>query len=209
VGVSVGLQSDYLYRGRTLSDGRPALTLNASYDHRSGLYAGGALTAQQTRRDGMEIINRVAYAGYVARPKTGPAWDLGVTNSHVVDYRFGERTFDYSEAYAGLLTDHVSLRVYYAPDYYDSGIRTLYTDLGAAIRPTQDMRLFGHVGALTPVGGRRGPGARRTRYDFSAGVARRVRSWEFSLSWARVAPAVYVGGRKERDTLVAGAAYFF
>lgn len=210
VGISVVLQSDYRYRGRSASDEQPTVSLNLSYDHDGGFYAGGSAILQDTRENGIEVLGRVVYAGYVMKPRRGPALDLGLTNRHVTEYRFGERTFDYSEAYAGLLTDHVSFRVYYAPDYYGSGIHTVYADLGVAAQPRADLRVFGHVGALSGVGGRNGPGARRVRYDFSAGAAYRFEDLEFSLTWTRTAPSVRSGGRRQRpDALVVSAAFFF
>jgi uncharacterized protein (TIGR02001 family) len=210
VGVSAVLQSDYRYRGRSLSDGRPTLSLNLAYDHASGAYAGASAIFQDSREYGVGMLGHVIYAGYVFEPARGPALDIGMTHTHVVEYRFGKRKSDYAEAYAGLLTEHVSFRVYYAPDYYESGIHTIYADLGLAIRPAPDMRLFGHVGALSGVGGRNGPGARRVRYDFSVGAARRFDNLELSLTWTLAAPTVYARGRRQRpDALTLAAAYFF
>ena len=204
------LQSDYRYRGRSLSDKRPTLSLNLSYDHASGAYAGGSAILQDSREYGVQMLGHITYAGYVFKPVHAPALDLGVTHTHLVDYRFGKRNFDYTEAYAGVLKDYASLRVYYTGDYYESGIHTVYADLAVAIQPTPDLRLFGHVGALSGVGGRNGPGARRVRYDVSAGAARRFDNLELSLTWTLMAPTVYVRGRRQKpDGLSFAAAYFF
>jgi hypothetical protein len=156
------------------------------------------------------MLGHITYAGYVFEPARGPALDLGLTHTHVVDYRFGKRRFDYTEAYAGVLADYVSFRVYYTPDYYESGIHTVYADLGLAIQPAPDLRLFGHVGALSGVGGRNGPGARKVRYDFSAGAARRFDNLELSATWSLTTPTVYLRGRRQKpDALTLAAAYFF
>jgi uncharacterized protein (TIGR02001 family) len=210
MGMSASFQTDYIYRGRSLTEGRPALTVAASYDHDSGLYAGASATAQNVAgEEGVEIINRVIYGGYVVQPKAGPAVDLGVTSVRTVSYRNRRRAFDYQEVYAGVLSDHLSFHLHYSPDYYESGIHTIYADLGAVIRPTEETRLFAHAGALTGVGGRRGPGSRKTRYDFSLGAARRFDNLELSLTWTRMAPALRFGGERDRDALVAGVAFFF
>ena len=209
VGASVGLQSDYVYRGRSLTDGRPALTLSAAFDHPTGLYAGVGVTARDTPRNGVDLADAVLYAGYAQTLGAGAALDLGISQTRTVSYRPARRTFDFRELYAGVATEHASLRVHYAPDYYDSGVATLYVDAGAAIRPSETLRLFAHAGALTPIGGRRGPFLRRTRYDLSVGIARRLGDAELSLTWTRLAPAQRIGGRRERDAIVVGAAYFF
>ena len=211
MGAGLTLQSDYRYRGRSVSDERPALTFNLSYDHRSGAYLGGNVTAGETRNDGVQALRYVTFAGYAVRPAAGPAFDVGVSNYHVADFRLRKRTFDYTEVYGGVLTDHLSFRLHYAPDYYESGAKTVYADLAGTLRPRPSVRLFAHAGMLARVGGRYSPGAPRRRYDFSAGVAKQFANCELSASWTRVDPPVsYANGEKEkRNALVLAASYFF
>jgi uncharacterized protein (TIGR02001 family) len=211
VGASLTLQSDFRYRGRSISDEKPALTFNLAYDHESGVYLGGDVTAGDTATGGVRVLRHVAYAGYAVRPKTGPAFDVGVANYHVADFRAGKRTFDYNEVYAGLLGDRLSLRAHYAPDYYESGVKTLYVDLSGALRPRPDVRLFAHAGVLTRVGGTYNPGARYTRYDFSAGVAKQFGDCEISATWSRYDPSLDPARsrREKRSALVLAASYFF
>ncbi len=192
-----------------MSDQKPALSLNVSYDHRSGAYLGGVITGGPTRYDGMEVLRHVTYAGYAITPRRGPSFDVGVSNYHVADYRVRRRTVDYTEVYAGVLTDHFSVRVHYAPDYYDTGAKTIYADLGASLRPAESIRLFAHAGLLTPVGGR--PGARRKRYDFSAGISKQFARTQVSATWTNIDPQVIYanGDRDKRNALVLTASYFF
>ncbi len=211
VGASVTLQSDFRYRGRSLSDEKPALGLNLAYDHASGAYLGATATAAKTSNDGIQLLRLVTYAGYVVKPRLGPALDLGFSNYRVADFRGPKRTFDYDEVYAGVLTDHLSFRLNYAPNYYESRIHTLYADLAATAKVRPDTRAFAHVGVLAAVGGRINPATRRKRYDFSAGVAKRLGRSELSLTWVGVSPqVVFSNGRKEaHDTLIVTASYAF
>ncbi len=211
LGLSASLKTDYRYRGRSLSDSRPTLGVNLSYDHPTGFYVGGSLLGVDTQRYGPRVLGYTDYAGYTARSASGPALDFGVTNSNVSYYKFGKRSFHYTEAYAGILTDHVAVRAYYSPSYFGQRVKTLYVDLSAAVRPTDDTRVFGHVGALTPLGGRRFPGSRRERYDLSAGVSQRIKDSELSFSVIHTAPdALNPALRKlEGDTVVLGLTYFF
>lgn len=210
LGANLTLQSDYRYRGRSISDEKPALTFNVAYDHDSGVYLGGNVTAAKTDDDGVQAVRYVTYAGYAIRPARGPAFDIGVSNYHALDYRGAKRTFTYSEIYGGVLTDRFSFRLHYAPDYYETGADTIYADLAGAVRPRPDVRLFAHAGVLTPLGGRT-RGGLRTRYDFSLGVAKQFADCEVSATWTRIDPqVVFAGGRREkRDALVLAASYFF
>jgi uncharacterized protein (TIGR02001 family) len=208
VAASASLQSDYRYRGRSLSDRQPTLSVDVAYDHPSGLYAGASAIAGRTEDHGVEMLGDIEYAGYAARPRKGPAWDVGVVRTSVTGFEPVKRTAEFSEVYAGVLTDHLSFRTYYADDYYELGFHTLYADVGAAVRPARNLRLFGHLGALVPVGSQ-GRG-RRTRYDFSAGVAATAGPNEVRVTWTRASPTViYPSGYRERGALVVGLKHFF
>jgi uncharacterized protein (TIGR02001 family) len=211
VGASVTLQSDYRYRGRSISDQRPALSLSLSYDHKSGAYLGGTLTAGETRYDGVRALRYVAYAGYALRPTAGPGFDFGVSRYHVADYRVRKRTAEYNEIYGGLLTDHFSFRLNYAPNYYQSGLKTVYADISGTVRPSDSIRLFAHAGMLAPVGGRNDPGARRRRYDLSAGVSKQFTKCEISATWTTIDPQVIFsdGSKDKQNALVLTLSYFF
>lgn len=211
LGAGASLQSDYIYRGRSLSEERPTAALNISYDHASGAYAGVSAIAVDTKRRGLQMLGHIDYVGYVRRSNTGPAWELGLSNANITYYKYGERSFRYAEVYGGILTDHMSVRAYYSPSYFGQDVKTLYVDVSGAVRPAPDWRLFGHVGVLTPVGGRTFPGSRRERYDLSVGVAAKLRNAELSLTASKVAPdTAYSGGAAfEGDAVTLGLTYFF
>ena len=202
-GASAALHSDYRYRSYSLSLERPAAALNLSYDHGAGLYAGGSLIAADTARRGWRPVLQLAYAGLARRPERGPTWDVGVSTLRVKYYDLPLRTVRYEEVYAGVVGEHASLRLAYAPDYFQTGRKTLYVDLGLAYRPAPDWRVFGHAGLLHPVGGRYSPGARRERYDLSAGVARRIGRAEILLQATTAGPGRARGLDKDGLALTA------
>jgi len=210
VGLSASLQSDYQYRGHSLSDRRPVVGLSLSYDHPSGAYAGVSLSAPDAS-DSERRLAVIDYAGYARRLMAGLALDVGVTDANIISYKVPKRRVEYQEVYAGLIGDHVSFHAHYSPNYLHTGSSTLYADLAGAVRPTPDTRLFAHFGALTPLVGPQVEGSRKVRYDASLGVARRFQHAELSLSWTTTFPAVVLanGQGQDRDTLVVGAAYFF
>jgi len=211
VGASVTLQSDYRYRGYTLSDRKTALAVNIAYDHASGLYAGGSAFAADTDLRGVRVLGEVAYAGYATRTGAGPSLDMGVSRSRFISYRGRKRAVEFTEVYAGLAGNHLSARVAYSPKYVGQEVETLYVDLSAAYRPAPDWRLFAHAGALIPLSGRSYPVGRRKRYDVTVGAARRIKACEVSVYVTSTSPAlIYPNGqRAERSALVVSASYFF
>jgi uncharacterized protein (TIGR02001 family) len=210
VAASVTLQSDYRYRGYTLTDRKAALALNLAYDHASGLYAGGTAFTADTTGYGPKVRGEVGYVGYAVRSGLGPTLDLGVSRSRFVSYRTRKHVAAFTEAYVGLAGDHLSARVAYSPKYLGQNVQTAYLDLGAVYRPAPNWRLFAHAGALVPLR-QANPIGLHKRYDLSAGAARRIRACELSAFWTYISPdLVYANGRRaERNALVVSAAYFF
>ncbi len=203
LGFSAAVESDYRFRGLSLSYGRPDLRLAMSYDHRSGAYAGLSLIASDDEGTGVRLLGYVDYAGYVLRPARGPAWEAGVTNMHV----HGPASYDFSEVYAGVVGDHVSARLYYAPHYFGRPWDTVYADLSGGKRLSAHWRAFGHVGMLTPLSGP----FRAERYDVRAGVAVSLRTYEVQMAWTRSNPVPDYPGRSVEagDGLMVTAATFF
>jgi uncharacterized protein (TIGR02001 family) len=209
VGASVGVHSDFRYRGRTLSDERPALSAAIAYDHESGLYVGGAVLAGEPKGEGVRLLRAVAYTGYATKTSAGPSLDVGVGAYRVVDYRGGfKRAYEYAEVYGGVATEHLTLRAHYSPDYYGSGLETVYLDLSASYRPVEGFRLFAHAGLLTYVGGRFDV---RDRHDFALGVAKSLGPVELAATWTRMEPQAYGPDREpeSQDALTLSVLYFF
>ncbi|QUD90483.1 TorF family putative porin [Phenylobacterium montanum] len=207
---SATLQSDYQYRGISLSEGRPTLSLNLAYDHSSGAYAGASAIAVDAAHDGVEMLGFTAYAGYSHRLAQGLSWEVGASNTNATDYDAVKYTVNYTELYAGLSSERVSARIYYSPDYLGESRSSLYLDLNGSVSPAPHWRVFGHAGVLTPLSGSPWGGGRRELYDLRAGVAAQVKSCEFSLAYTAASPHIYAEPfRRERSALVASASYFF
>jgi uncharacterized protein (TIGR02001 family) len=208
VSGSATLVSDYRYRGRSLSDGEPAATLSVNYDDPSGAYAAASVVGPDTRQGGVQLLGYIVNAGYVAQAPQGAAWDVGAIDYHLATYQTAQRTVDFTEVYAGLVTRYASFHLYYSPDYAHLGARTLYADMDATFRPAPTLRLFGHFGALASVGG---ADLDKEQFDLKFGIARQIWDGELSLAWTHLAPAAtFAGGdHQSRDALVLGAAYFF
>ncbi len=211
VSASASLTSDYQYRGVSLSDSKPALSLDIAYDHVSGLYAGGSAIAEDTATAGVEMLGHVEYAGYSRRVNSADTWDIGVTNQNISKYYDQRYVLNYPQVYTGLITEHFSYYVYYSPNYFGTGYRTVYADVSAGFRPARRWRLFGHVGVLAAFSASGRSQSAYQQYDFRAGVAAQLGRGEVRLMWTTVRPGtVYLAGQlQSHPALTLGATAFF
>jgi uncharacterized protein (TIGR02001 family) len=190
VAASATFTTNYLYRGVSLSAGQPALDLALLYDDKSGAYLGGSVIGEVTRDRGAEALGHQEYLGYALRLPAGSTLDLGVNNLQYRNYTFPYGEEDATEVYAGWVAGLLNYYVHYSPNYFRPGARAFYGEINGAARLPRPLRLFGHVGVLTPLGG----GADdKARYDVRVGIAAAFKRGEVQLAWTTARPApVYV-----------------
>ena len=193
LGATVSADSDYRYRGVSLSDSKPSLRLTLNYDAVERWYAGASLTsARLTGGEGYTQL--LGYAGWSTPAFSGTSLELGLDGSHFA----GLSGYDFAEAYVGLLGERWSARFYFAPSYYGQHVQTVYAEINAYLALNERSRAFAHIGVLHPLHGAVGE-ADRTRGDASLGAALVLHVWELHLAWVGASrggpyPAVY-GGR--------------
>jgi uncharacterized protein (TIGR02001 family) len=211
VGASLSLTSDYQWRGLSLSAGKPALSLNLSYDHASGLYGGLSTTAVDTDHSGVRPLGYLVYVGYARRVSDRLSWDVGVTNSETTIYSYWRYSAHYTEAYGGVTAGAFSAHAYFSPKYIGGEEATIYLDADGAVRPAKDWRLFGHLGLLTPLSRSEAGRHVRARLDARLGVARQFGHWEAHAAWSAITsePHDPVGYLQKRQKFAIGLDYFF
>ncbi len=211
--LSAALESDYRFRGLSLSNGRPSLGLSVAYDHPSGAYAGASVIGQDTAHDGARLLGYMEYAGYAFHTGSGgPTFDVGADNENFSQYSGKAYAYSgkpqdlhYSEVYGGVSWRGFSSHLYYSPDYFKAGASTLYADIDGVWRPNDDWRLFAHAGALSPLAG----GGGRERYDLRFGVARAFRNSEAHVAWSGYFPGPSTSTVSTRPGVVVGLSVFF
>ena len=191
--------SDARLRGYSLSAGRPVGQLDLSYDDPSGFYAG--LSASLVAYHGVKPLGLQENIGFAKRLTGGPTVDVGIVNSNYSRYSGHDRSLSYTEVYAGLIGRTVASHVYLSPNYFDSGVWTLYGQVDAGVRPAKKLKLSGHVGALTYL---RGGLDNRLHYDWRIGASRELGrlSTELALSSGGPGRDFYDHGFHNRTTLV-------
>ncbi|MBV9889933.1 MAG: hypothetical protein JO090_03490 [Rhizobacter sp.] len=205
LGTTIGVDSDYRYRGVTLSHSNPSPRLTLNFDGADRWYAGASATRAALLEHGT-YAQLTAYAGWLAGAAGGASVELGALGSHFV----GNAGYDFAEAYVGLLAREWSARVYFSPDYYGRDVATAYAELNAHVALDERSRAFAHVGTLVPLQSIAGD-AGKARADLSVGAGIVVRGWDLhALAVAATRggpyPAVYNG---RRAAGVVGAAFSF
>ncbi len=210
VAATVSATTDYRYRGAPVSDARPAVSLDLSYDVPGGAYAGGSLIAGDAPGAGPRVLGALASLGYARRAADGFTLDAGLSHASFFSYGYGAATSESAEAYAGLIHGPFRAYVYYSPHYFAPGVKTLYFSLDATARPARRLRLFGHVGVLDPLSAP-AYANRGASYDARTGVAAEFRGGEVQLAWITRGPdaAGRLGTPPRRAALVLGASWFF
>lgn len=101
-----GVVTDYIFRGVSLTENRPAIQAGAEYRHSLGMYTGVFLSNvntdpyQRPGKDGSRAEFDI-YAGYGQEYETlGFGWDAGL-----IAYRFNQRQDNFDEAYVSASFD--------------------------------------------------------------------------------------------------------
>lgn len=174
MGASLAVASDYRYRGVSLSDERPVVSLDLAGDFANGVYLGASALGVWTAHSGFRALGLQEYAGYARRLNSDLTGDIGLTNANYTDAYAGRAATRNQEVYVGLSGHGITGRLFYSPNYFNFGYPTLYGELNGVVRPGPGWRLNGHVGVLTRVGGDRAE--ERTNVDWRLGVAKELRA---------------------------------
>jgi len=205
LGATIGVDSDYRYRGVSLSNSNPSARLTVNFDGAERWYAGASATrAALTEQD--TYAQLTGYGGVVLGSSDRASVEIGAVGSHFA----GGAGYDFVEGYVGLLARDWSARLYLSPDYYGRSVPTAYVELNAHLPLDERARVFAHVGALAPLRAAAGD-AGKTRGDVSIGAAVVLGGWDLHVAGVAATrggpyPAVYSG---RRATVVVGAALSF
>ena len=180
VSGSFTLVSDYRYRGISLSDGRPAAQLSVAYDRPDNWYMGAFASRVRFGPRSGDDIQLLTYLGYARRSRGGLSWELGAEYAAFT----GRIDYDYPEFYAGLASDRLGGRIYYAHRYFGADAPLVYAELNGAHELSDRLHLLGHVGWSRRSGsGRTIYGTDRYRFDARVGIATVLGGFDLQLAW--------------------------
>jgi len=205
LGASIAVDSDYRFRGVSLSESGPAARAAFNYDAANGCYGGASATSVEIA-PGDRYVQTLGYVGCAVSAGLGRHVESGLTFLHFS----GGTGYDFAEGYVGFLAERWAARIHFAPDYFGRHVSTVYAEFDAHALLDEHFRLFGHVGAIVRVAGD-GGGESRSRSDLRLGIGWVLRGLDLQLAWIAAShggpyPAVY---DKPRSAWVASASYSF
>ncbi len=186
VSGQIGLTTDTVFRGVSLSQGRVEPTLSAAYDGSSGLFGGALIEGTPLASPYDTQALSVFYAGFAHRLSDQVTGELGGTAYHFLP----SSEYNYVEGFAGLATKTWSLRAYYSANYLGSGIPTIYTEINNSQLIFTDTHLIAHAGILSLLNGV--DGGSRQRFDLRLGVSFDFKDMTCQMSWNRGSPPTYI-----------------
>ena len=202
---SVDVESDYRYRGYSLSAAQPSATVRVGYDDESGAYAN--LSATLAIDDNLRFVGVQGGVGYARRVGRKLTVDGGVLRTQYRATYSGGRLREYTEIYGGFSLDPVSVRLSWSPDYRP-GHDAVYGEIEASFVPARSWRIDLHLGALDEFGG---GSVTKMRYDWRIGAARRLGVFELHAALSGGGPGrdYYAGRLHNRTALTLGASWSF
>lgn len=226
---TVGGDTDFRFRGVSLSNERAAARAGLAYDHRSGAYGGAVLVVGTNTDRDPRILGGTGYVGFARRTAGGFTTDVGVTATRISSdfkisplapapyaavyapqpYSVSYRA-EYAEAYAGVSRGDVSVYAYVSPNYLEPGQSAAYVEVNAAVHPAPRLRLFGHAGLVTPLEDS-AYGGLKSRADVRLGLALELNRVELQLAWTGLSRQIDYppGYPRDRDGLVLSATAYF
>lgn len=169
--VSVTIQSDDRFRGRSASEGEPVAIVSASYDDISGFFIGGA-AAITTNGDDFGFLRASAHAGYAVSLDRSLALDGGVVFTTYGNRYSSGVSQSFVEIFGGVSWGDVAFHANYSPSYLDQNLQTVYLQFDVVRELAPGLRANAKAGLLARVGGEGSLRGTNTRHDFQLSLTK-------------------------------------
>ena len=211
---SVAVQSDYVVRGYSISADKPAAILNLSYDDPSGFYANGSAIGDLDSGGNPTFQGLIGDIGYARRLTSRLSVDMGLMRTQYYQLYGAKADVGYTEGYVGVTTHGLAARLYYSPDYYQSGVQTLYGELEGSREVWAKVRLGAHLGYLDYLSrpaDATGAAARRNQYDWRLSASRLFAPIDLHLALTGGGPGsdFYLYQRHDKTAVTVGLSWAF
>lgn len=183
---NVTFASDYVYRGISQTENKPAIQGSITYNHDAGFYVGAwgsNVDFNDGDRSSAEFDLYTGWSGkFPALQQMG--WDLNVLY-YAYPHQAAGSDYDYVEFTPALSYDfgtfNVNGKVSYSPDFFGTALEdAFYTQANVGIPLPNNFSLSGHLGYQTAEGN--APATDLKYLDWSLGVAVKVATIDLGLT---------------------------
>lgn len=195
--ANVSLVSDYVFRGFTQTDNKPAIQGGFDFSHESGFYLGIWGSNVDFGDDDAQV--ELDYYG-------GFAFDVGPVNIDLgfiyYDYP-GEQDFDFYEIYAALGYSYFTLSAYYSDQFLggDNDIESLYVNLEFAYTLPYD------IGLTLAAGHQSADEGFDDYWDYKVALSKEWFGVEWGIAYTDV--SAIEGGLDDSETFIASISKSF
>jgi len=179
--ASVALSTDYVWRGYSQTDNKPAISGSLDYSHASGFYAGTwASNVDFMIGDDDARLEIDVYAGFGGEfGESGIAYDVGVLR-----YIYpGTDSGNWNEVYGSLSYHYFSLGIAHSGDVYGSSEKGTYYSVGADFPLFYDITLGLGLGYYDYDRRVFGQGNPNSATDYQVGLSKDLAGFELNLSY--------------------------
>ena len=180
--AEVAVTSDYVWRGISQTDGKPAIQGTLEYEHESGVYVGTFASNVDFDEDVKDParVEIDVYGGWRGETESGLGWDISVLR-----YIYPDSTvnYDYNDFTLALSYDIVEFEFSYSNDFWASGKNGFYYKVGASHEFPDLFTLGAHIGYSDVENGAFGEGTPNNYVDWRIGISREMWGINFDLSY--------------------------
>jgi uncharacterized protein (TIGR02001 family) len=163
---SATFSTSEIFRGESTSGNDAAASLEISFDHSSGAFAGASITVAGGEHP-LHYNGSTQYLGYALR-KAETSLEIGLIHRDYAQRSLFDDAYSahYIEGFVGIGRRNLRLRLYASPDYLRDGDLTFYGEFNFRLLKAANWSLNGHTGvSLIPPDP--GETAARYYYDWS------------------------------------------
>lgn len=183
VAGSIALASDDMFRGYSVSNGDPALSLGVSAEFEHGIYGGVTLATAFGGTPSPVVNGSNQYIGVAHRMASGVSVDAGIVHRYYTRYATNDYADDFVEAYVGVAIPNLGLRLYLSPNYGGPGAPAGYFEVNATPYRRDKWAVALHVGAMLPPSTPGPDHATLVLIDWQVGVTRSIGAVAATVAW--------------------------
>ena len=180
---TIGLATDDMFRGYSVSNGDPALSLGVSAEFGHGIYGGVTLATAFGGSPSPVVNGSNQYLGIAHRMDSGVSVDAGIVHRYYTQYATNDYADDFVEAYIDVTIRNLSARLFISRNYGGPGAPAAYSEVNATPFNRNKWSVAVHLGGMLPPSTLGPDHASLVLIDWQLGVTRSIGPVAATVAW--------------------------